>query len=148
MSDVVVSAYYTHDHDKGVILRTAADADALVDELLRQPFDNSVAALYADTRPKAASGYPDHELRIAIDIEANIGGIRYTGGDSDATAYVAGATSEREEMFYLYMSHDEGWPKDSAVTFDQVRQAVKEFIEGNGTRPTGFEWREWPEGVR
>jgi hypothetical protein len=51
-------------------------------------------------------------------------------------------------MFYLYMSHDEGWPKDSAVTFDQVRQAVKEFIEGNGTRPTGFEWREWPEGVR
>jgi hypothetical protein len=148
MSDVVVSAYYTHDHDKGVTLRTAEDADALVDDLLTQPFANSVAALYADTRPESPSGYPDHELRIAIDAEAKVGGIRYAGGDTSDVTYVPGSTSAREEMFYLYMSHDEGWPQDSAVGLDQVRRAVREFVEGNGARPESFEWRQWPEGVR
>ena len=147
MTDVVVNAYYTHDHDKGVQLRTTEDADALVDALLQQPFANSVAALYSATRPKASSGLPDHELRIAIDVKAEVGGIRYAGGETSDVTYVRGSVSQREEMFYLYMTHDEGWPQDSAVSFDQVRQAVREFIEGNGVRPTGFEWTEWPEDV-
>ncbi|MEV0291139.1 Imm1 family immunity protein [Kribbella sp. NPDC050820] len=147
MTDTSVSAYYTHDHDKGVILRTAEDADELVDALLQQPFANSVAALYADMRPKASSGYPDHELRIAVDAEAKVGGIRYAGGETDDVTYVPGKTSAREEMFYLYMGHDEGWPQDSEVSIVQVRQAVREFVEGNGARPTSFVWREWPGGV-
>jgi hypothetical protein len=80
--------------------------------------------------------------------DAPLGGIRYAGGDTDDVTYVPGQTSTREEMFYLYMTHDEGWPEDSEVTVEQVRQAVREFIDGNGSRPRSFEWREWPQGVR
>ncbi len=145
-----VEAYFKHGHgDSPVILTSASDADALVDALLAEPFDNSVAALYDLDRPcvPAAPDVPDHELRIAIDSRTNVGGICYTGGDTDGTAYVPGATSQREEMFYVYMSHGEAWPKDSEVSIEQVRQAVKDFIEGNGARPAGFEWREWPDNA-
>ncbi|MDX2972365.1 Imm1 family immunity protein [Kribbella solani] len=145
-----VEAYYKHGHgDNPVILTNAADADALVDAMLAEPFQNSVAALYDLDRPgvEAAPEIPDHELRIAVDAKADVGGIRYAGGDDQDVRYVPGATSQREEMFYIYMDHGEGWPKDSVVSIEQVRQAVREFVEGNGARPTSFEWRELPEGV-
>ncbi|HEY0692609.1 MAG TPA: Imm1 family immunity protein [Kribbella sp.] len=146
---VRIKAYYKHGHGENpVILETAQDADALVDAMLSEEFDNSVAALYADTRPKASSGYPDHELRIALFTECKIGGIRYGGGDTKDVTYVPGKTSEREEVFYNYMHHDEGWPADSEVSIEQVRQAVRELVEGNGARPGSFEWKEWPAGVR
>lgn len=124
------------------------DADALVDAMLGEGFENSVAALYANTRPWINPGYPDHQLRIALFTEGKVGGIRYSGGDTNDVTYVPGKTSEREEVFYNYMHHDEGWPQGSEVTIDQVRQAVREFIDDNGGRPGSFEWREWPKGVR
>jgi Immunity protein Imm1 len=61
---------------------------------------------------------------------------------------VRGKTSEREEVVYNYMHHDEGWPQDSEVSLEQIRQAVREFVEGNGARSAGLEWTEFPEGVR
>ena len=143
-----VEAYFKHGHgDNPVVLQTTADADALVDAMLLEDFDNSVAALYADARP-LKSELPDHELRIAINAEGKVGGLRYAGGETGDVTYVAGQTSTREEMFYLYMTHDEGWPKDSEVAIEQVRQAVREFVEGDGARPQSFEWKEWPNGVR
>ena len=146
---VMIKAYFKHGHGENpVILETAQDADALVDALLSEDFDNSVAALYADTRTRVNPDYPDHELRIAWFAEGKVGGIRYAGGDSKDVTYVPGKTSEREEVFYNYMHHDEGWPVDSEVSIEQIRQAVREFVEGNGARPTGLEWIGWPEGVR
>lgn len=142
------SGYFTRDHgDHPVILRTADDADAFVDAMLREKPTNSVAALYAEDRP-LKSDLPDHELRIAVNVEAKLGGIRYAGGALGNTCYVSGVVSERDEVFYYYMGHDEGWPTDSEVSIGQVRQAVREFVKGSGARPTGFEWTEWPEGVR
>ncbi|MEU4604035.1 Imm1 family immunity protein [Kribbella sp. NPDC023972] len=146
---VRIKAYYKHGHgDDPVILETPQDADALVDALTSEDFDNSVAALYAGTRARVNPDYPDHELRIAWFAEGKVGGIRYAGGDSKDVTYVQGKTSEREEVFYNYMHHDEGWPQDSEVGIEQVRQAVREFVEGNGSRPQSFEWRRWPQGVR
>jgi hypothetical protein len=143
-----VEAYYRHGHGENpVVLQTSDDADALIDAMLHENFENSVATLYADSRP-LKSGLPDHELRIAINAEGKVGGIRYAGGDTDDVTYVPGQTSLREEMFYLYMTHDEGWPQDSEVSIEQVRQAVRQFVDGDGSRPQSFEWREWPQGVR
>ncbi|TDD28374.1 hypothetical protein E1218_07600 [Kribbella turkmenica] len=145
-----VEAYFKHGHgDDPLILTNADDADALIDAMLTESFNNSVAALYDLDRPsvEGAPDIPDHELRVAVDAKENVGGIRYSGGDHDDVTYVPGATSDRDEMFYVYMDHGEGWPKDSVVSIEQVRQAVREFVEGNGARPAGFEWREWPEEV-
>jgi hypothetical protein len=142
-----VEAFFRHEHDENpVVLTSADDADGLVDALLAETFDYSVATLYADGRPLMA-GLPDHEMRIAINAKSEVGGIRYAGGDDQDVKYVPGAVSEREEMFYVYATNGEAWPKDSEVTIEQVRRAVKEFIEGNGARPASFEWREWPERV-
>jgi Immunity protein Imm1 len=142
-----VTAYFKHGHgDNPVVLRTVEDADALVDALLNEEFDNSVAALYSNARPEMDSGYPDHELRVAIFAEANVGGIRYAGDDgaSPGTWYVPGRKSQRDEVFYLYMTHDESWPRNSEVSIDDVRAAVKEFVANGGDRPASFEWVAWP----
>jgi hypothetical protein len=146
--NVKIKAYYKHGHgDDPVVLESARDVDALIDGLTSESFDNSVAALYAETRARINPDYPDHELRIAWLAEGKVGGIRYAGGNTKDVAYVPGKASEREDVFYNYMHHDEDWPRDSEVTIEQVRQAVREFVEGNGARPQSFEWREWPEGA-
>ncbi|MEV8374777.1 Imm1 family immunity protein [Kribbella sp. NPDC056861] len=143
-----VEAYYKNGAG-ATMLSSAADVDALVDAVLAQPFENSVIALYSNDRALTEQGYPDHELRIALYAEAKVGGIRYAGSDGTTRGvwFVPGAPSERDETFYYYQGHDEGWPQDSEVSIDQLRQAVREFVEGNGTRPAGFEWTEWPQDI-
>ncbi|GAA0947848.1 hypothetical protein GCM10009554_44890 [Kribbella koreensis] len=131
------------------LLTSAADVDALVDAVLAEPFENSVVALYSEARPLLESGVRDHELRIGIDAEAKVGGIRYAGNDGTGRGvwYVPGNPSQRDEAFYYYQGHDEGWPQDSEVSVEDVRRAVAEFLESGGDRPTAFEWSEWPTDI-
>ncbi|MFD7161479.1 Imm1 family immunity protein [Kribbella sp. NPDC059898] len=143
-----VEAYY-RPSDGPTLLKNADDVDALIDTVLAEPFGNSVIALYSAARPLVAAGVPDHELRVALHAEANVGGIRYAGDDGaqEGSWYVPGQVSSREEVFYYYAGHDQGWPQDSEVTIEQVRRAAREFVSGNGARPGSFEWRAWPEAV-
>jgi hypothetical protein len=131
------------------LLTSAADVDALVDAVLAEPFENSVVALYSEARPLLDSGVRDHELRIGIDAEAKVGGIRYAGDDGSARGvwYVLGKPSRREEAFFYYQGHDEGWPQDSEVSIEDVRRAIGEFVETGGSRPASFEWADWPRNI-
>jgi hypothetical protein len=143
-----VEAFYTN-ADEPILIETPEDVDALIDAVLAEPFANSIVTLYSTARPLMESGVPDHEMRVAIHAEAKVGGIRYAGDDGtdEGSWYVPGAVSPREEVFYYYCGHDQGWPTDSEVSIEQVRRAVREFVEGSGARPGSFEWREWPESV-
>ncbi|MFI5708969.1 Imm1 family immunity protein [Kribbella sp. NPDC051620] len=143
-----VRAFYKNGEGP-TLIDTPADVDALIDAVLAEPFENSVITLYSTARTLMESGVPDHEMRIAIFAEAKVGGIRYAGDDgtTEGSWYVPGQPSRREEVFYYYQGHDQGWPQDSEVTIDQVRQAVREFIQTAGERPAGFEWKNWPEGT-
>jgi len=48
---VTVKAYYRDEHgDNPVRIETADDLDALIDALLAEPYENSVAALYVNGR--------------------------------------------------------------------------------------------------
>lgn len=131
------------------LLTSTADVDALVDAVLAEPFENSVVALYSEARPLLDSGVRDHELRIGIDGEAKVGGIRYAGDDGATRGvwYVAGKPIEREEAFFYYQGHDEGWPQDSEVSIEDVRRAIGEFVESGGSRPVSFEWADWPRDI-
>jgi hypothetical protein len=131
------------------LLTSAADVDALVDAILAEPFENSVVALYCEARPLLGSGVRDHELRIGIDAEAKVGGIRYAGDDGAARGvwYVPGEPSQREEAFFYYQGHDEGWPQDSEVSLEDVRRAIGEFVEADGSRPASFGWTAWPADI-
>ena len=144
-----VRAFYKHDQEPDPwILSTPDDVDALIDAVLNEQPNNSVIALYVAERPKTEHDMPDHELRVAINQETKVGGLRYTGPADAATGawYARGRASDRDEVFYYYMGHDEGWPQDSEVPVHELRSTVKAFL-ASGERPPGVEWIEWPVHV-
>jgi hypothetical protein len=144
-----VRAFYKHDQQPDPwILSSPDDVDALIDAVLNEPPTNSVIALYVAERPKTEHDMPDHELRLAINQETKVGGLRYAGPADDAAGvwYARGRDSDRDEVFYYCMGHDEGWPQDSEVSLDELRAAVKSFL-ATGERPAGVEWAEWPAHV-
>lgn len=143
-----VEAFYKN-VDAPTLIETPEDVDALIDAVLAEPFANSVIALYSTARPLMESGVPDHEMRVAIYAEAKVGGIRYAGDDAtrEGSWYVPGQVSQRDEVFYYYCGHDQGWPQDSEVSIEQVRAAVKEFVANDGSRPTALAWKDWSADV-
>lgn len=143
-----VKAYYKHGHGaQPIVVTSSEEMDALIDAVLAEEFGNSVVALYVSERPRMKTGHPDHELRLAIDREAKAGGIRYAGGDSKGSWYALGRTSKREEVFYYYQGHDEGWPRDSEVSLNMVRMVAKDFLASGGSRPALVHWQAWPADV-
>jgi hypothetical protein len=145
VTEPVVHAYFRHGHGNDpVVLASAEDANKLVDDLLTEPFDNSVATLYHRARPATEFGFPDHELTIAVAADDHVGGVRYMGEyhGVPGTWFSKGATSEYDEVVYYYMGHDREYPRDSEVSLDAVRQAVRDFLLSGGQRPSAVEWQE------
>ncbi|MDX2972599.1 Imm1 family immunity protein [Kribbella solani] len=142
-------AFFKQDQEPSPwVLQTPVDVDTLIDAVLSEPPTNSVITLYVAERPKTEHDMPDHELRVAINQESKVGGVRYSGPHDGGAGvwYAAGALSERDEVFYYYMGHDEGWPQDSEVSLDTIRAAVKSLLLSGG-RMTDIQWREWPRLV-
>jgi hypothetical protein len=143
----VVNAYYKHEHGGAPLrLQTSEDVDRLVDGLLEEEYSNSVAALYADGRLNAA-GVSDHELLVAINNEdKDVGALRYMGGDG--TYFTKGQASGEKEVIYYYTGSDREFPADSEIPINEVRKALKEFLESGGERPGSPEWHDWSDKVR
>ena len=134
-----VEAYFRKGHgDHPVLVGTDEEMDALVDQLLAEPFANSIAALYSLDRPLNPAGVPDHELSLAVNAKAGVGGLRYQG---DGVWFSHGAPSSRDEVFYLYMGNDTDFPHDSEIPIGLLRQAAKEFLNRGGERPTCVTWQ-------
>ena len=87
---------------------------------------------------------PDHEFGVAVDAEDGVGSLWYLG-DGD-TWNSLGARSTRDEVFYCYMGNDRGFPIDSLISLDLVRQATKEFLATGGQRPTCVRWQPYRAG--
>lgn len=138
--------YYLLSHDEQPLLvRCDADVDALVDALLEQPFNNSLANLYIVERPLNDAGFPGHEFGVAIDAERMVGGLWYMG--NSGSWYTLGSVSTREEVFYYYMGHATDFPADSEITIEQIRQATKEFLASGGERPTCVRWQPYRDPI-
>ncbi|MGC4942444.1 Imm1 family immunity protein [Kribbella sp. DT2] len=138
-------AYYQHGHDDNpVVITTAEDAQALVDVMLRQPVENSTAALYIAERPRHEIGVPDHELRFGILPNRKLGSIRYVNG-LDAW-YAVGAQDGPDPVSYQYMGHEELFPADSLVGLDVLVAVITDFLAaGAEYRPNGARWASWPD---
>src|SRR3954470_14901568 len=95
-------AYFTHEHDDHPVrLFSAEDVDRLIDALVDEPWENTVAAVYVDDRLNQA-GVPDHELLVAVDHENKaVGALRYMGGDG--TYFSQGDASADGSVLYYYM---------------------------------------------
>jgi immunity protein Imm1 of predicted polymorphic toxin system len=139
-------AYFRHEHaDAPVRISTEADVDQLIDDLLAEDYENSVATLYIDGRLNAA-GVPDHELLVGVNNEeGKVGSLRYMGGPG--TFYGAGQTTDHDELVYYYTGHDREFPLDSELSIEAIRRAIKEFVVSGGERPESIEWQDWPEDI-
>lgn len=135
-------AYFKRGHGADpVVLSTADEIDHLVDALVAEPWENSVAALYVDGRLNEA-GVPDHELLVAVDFDnKSMGALRYMGGGG--TYFSQGSSSEDGSVLYYYMGSDREFPRDAVLPIEEVRAAVKAFLAGGGARPESVEWRAW-----
>ena len=133
-------AYFKHDHsDKPIIVGTPEQMDAVIDALLAEPFDNSVAALYIRERPLNTAGVPDHELLIAVNGIDQVGALCYRG---EVTSTAKGAASKYDDVVYYYMGSDRPFPRDSDLPLDTIRQAAREFLATGGERPSNLQWQD------
>jgi hypothetical protein len=143
-----LEAYYKHGHGKDpVTISTPEQVDGLVDALLAESFDNTVAALYIREWPKTQMGRPDHELRVGVDRERKLGSVRYAGvvDEQRGAWYIGGQTVQHDEVYYEYMGSPQEFPTDAEVSLDVVRGVLKEFL-ASGERPSSLDWRQWPIG--
>lgn len=137
-----VTAYYLHGHGRTpVVVRTVEEMDRLVDDLLAQPFDNSVSTMYSSARPNRPNGLPDHELAVAVSAEDGVGGLWFNG--DGANWYTRGTPSRYDQVFYYYMGSEREFPHDSEIPLDLVRQAAREFLLNGGQRPTCVAWQKF-----
>ena len=139
-----VEAYYRDEHgDNPIILRTAADVDALIDSLLEQTWENETAALFHRDHPVNEHGLPDHEFYVAVDAESQTGSLRYGGRwqGEGGTWLSKGDSGKIGTVLHFYMGHDNDWPADSEIPLDAVRAAVKQFLATTGQRPTTVRWQ-------
>lgn len=134
-----VQGLFTAAHGQAPVrITTAAEMDEFLDALLKEPFDNSVAALYVEGRLNH-HGVPDHELLLAVAAEDGVGGLWYTGPDGESLV-AKGATSELDQVVYYYMGSEREFPRDSEVPLSNVRQAAHEFLVSGGELPSSASW--------
>jgi hypothetical protein len=132
-----VAAYYKR--GEPIAASTDEEVDSLVDDLLAAGFENSIAKLHVRERALSAAGFPDHQLRVAVNAEDNVGSLHYMG--PSFAGFSKGNVSKRDEVFYYYVDHDHEFPRDSEISIDLIRRAVKEFVASGGERPTCVEWQ-------
>ncbi|MFD7158825.1 Imm1 family immunity protein [Kribbella sp. NPDC059898] len=138
-----IAAYYKHGHGQDpVIISTPEQVDELVDALLAESFDNTVAALYIRERHKTGKGRPDHELRVGVGPERKLGSVRYAGvvDEQRGAWYIGGQPIRHDEVYYEYMGSPQDFPADAEVPLDVVRQVIQEFL-ASGTRPPSAQWK-------
>jgi hypothetical protein len=134
-------AYWRPEHaDQPVTASNSVDLDRLLDQLAREPFHHSVAALYVATRPPNPAGLPDHELRLAVDTEAGLGALRYM--DATGTWFSRGNTpSDHEQPCYSYMGSEALYPRDAHLPLPTICHAIHDFLERAGDRPASINWQ-------
>ncbi|MFC0622790.1 Imm1 family immunity protein [Kribbella deserti] len=145
-----IKAYYKHGHgDSPVRVTTDREVDELIDAVLGESFEYTIAALYHEGRSLTAHGHPDHELRVGLDADRQVGSLRYSGsvdGD-DGFWYAASGAATNDVVVYEYMGNPMHFPLDSELPIEAVRVAVKELLV-TGDRPTSVTWVRWPEDLR
>lgn len=134
--------YYQPGHrDEPVVAATPEEANAIIDDLLTQPYDLSMADLYLSENPAAE---PGPALSVGVDPERGVGGLAFQ--TPDGRWFSKGQTSKYDEVVYCYYGNEREFPHDSEIPLDHIRAAVAEFLESGGQRPASVEWQAAPTG--
>lgn len=132
-----LDAYYLHEHENAPItLTTPDDIDALIERVRAE--SPQAAPILMDVH---LSGDPFSQ-GLDIGVRSNCGIVRYSGDKWPRGVISIGEQSElEEEVAYFYMGNWRGFPSNSEVPLNMVRQALKEFMETDGKRPECIQWQ-------
>ncbi|GAA3459931.1 Imm1 family immunity protein [Saccharothrix longispora] len=135
-----LDVYYLYEHgDTPVGVSTVDEVDDLVDRVCGE--SPPAAPILMDVH---LSGDP-YAQGLDIGIAVDHGVIRYSGRAWPRGVVSAGEGAvDGEPRSYFYMGHQREFPPNSEVSIDVVRQAVKEFMESDGARPTCVHWQDAP----
>lgn len=124
--------YYLREHDDApVVVATLDEVDSLIDRVRDR---SSVAAPIVMDVHLAGDPY-SQGLDVGISKECGV--VRYSGREWPGGVVTVGeGSSDGDEKSYFYMGSWRGFPADSEIALDLVRDAVKEFMRTDGARPT------------
>ncbi|MFI6151618.1 Imm1 family immunity protein [Kitasatospora sp. NPDC051170] len=120
------------------LLSSADDVDSFIDALLNGRHDRNCAVVYSLDRPTLPSGYRDHELAVGVDRIARTGALTL----ADDENLVSKGSVDRGIGEYMLLGHVREFMPGSEIPIENVRRAVKEFLENGGRLPTCIEWQE------
>lgn len=110
------------------------DADQLLRTLeVEAPFGATIAHL---ARLALPDGAPDHEFVGGL--RGDVGAIYYT--DEDGSWYTSGPTPDDDGPVFAEVD----FPSHCEVPRDRLGEALREFLDSDGRRPSCVEWHEDP----
>jgi hypothetical protein len=133
---VALEAWYDIDDEEPITVRTVDDVDTLFDRMVADAADFDVPPLSELSRHDADGWVvayvgvnPKHDRGIVTHSDATGSVISFSGLGS------AGSVT------YDYMGSLRELPASAEIPLDEVRQAMREFVTTNGTRPISVSWR-------
>lgn len=85
---------------------------------------------------------------LEVGVRTDHGVIRYTGRQwrhgTTSTTQPPDPGPDTRPCAYFYMGHWREFPPNAEVPLTQITQAVKEFLDTDGERPTNIHWQTEP----
>ncbi|WP_030154757.1 Imm1 family immunity protein [Glycomyces sp. NRRL B-16210] len=133
-----VRAYYRPGHaESPLIAATAEELGRIIDDLLEQPFEYSMANFYIAERETED---PIVELSVGVDPDRGVGSLQFLNGEG--RWFSKGHTSTYDEVSYCYYGNGCTYPRDSELPVEALRAAAAEFLSSDGERPASVAWQE------
>jgi len=139
MQPCLEARYRSENVEDPALLTSTRAVDELIDLLLTGPEYENLAQVHSRQRSLMPSGDFDHELLVGVNRDLNLGVLAFM--DAEGNVVTQGAPDTRKEPVYWIIGNRTEFPDHSEIPIPLVRQAVKEFLESGGMRPTCVEWQ-------
>lgn len=140
-----LEVYYLSEHaDRPLTVATPDQVDDLISTM------NAASPPGAPVLAEIHLAGDPYTQGLEVGVGADRGVLRYTGRQwrhgvtSTAETPDPGPGAETRPCAYFYLGHWREFPLNAEIPLPQITQAVKEFLDTNGQRPTNIRWQTEP----